>query len=211
MTITKYVHSCLLVETAKQTVLIDPGGYSWDSHLLSPARLDKLDYIVITHEHPDHFSQPFLEALSAKFPHAEIITNENLAKRLKAQKLPNPILSGSQPNIEVFQVPHAALAFRKPVPLNIGVHIEGVLTHPGDAFNIKASRDILALSLAAPWGSLKQALEAAAKLKPKVVIPVHDWPWQKAAQKSMYATSKDLLEAHGIKFVALENAVPVEF
>jgi len=210
MKITKYVHSCLLVETPKQTILIDPGGYSWDSHLLPPARLDKLDYIVITHEHPDHFSEPFLRELSAKFPYAEIITNENLAKRIAAAKLPNHIVTGSQPDIEVFAVAHEPLPLDLPVPLNIGVHIEGLLTHPGDAFAISSSRDILALPVTAPWGSLKQALDAVVKIKPKTVIPVHDWHWHKAARASMYAMSKQLLAPHGIEFIELENAVPVE-
>jgi L-ascorbate metabolism protein UlaG (beta-lactamase superfamily) len=210
MKITKYVHSCLLVETLKQTVLIDPGGYSRDSHLLRPARLNRLDYIVITHEHPDHYNEAFLKELSAKFPHAEIITNEDLAKQIVAQKLPNRIVTGSQPDIEVFEVAHEPLPLKIPAPLNIGVHIEGLLTHPGDAFTLKSSRDVLALSLAAPWGSLKQALEAAVKLKPKMVLPVHDWPWQKAARQSMYDMSKELLEPHGIKFIELENGTPVE-
>lgn len=210
MRITKYVHSCLLVETDKQTVLIDPGGYSWDSHLLKPAQLDKLDGIVITHDHPDHYSLPFLKALSAKFPHAQIITNEDLAKQIGKQKLPNAIVTGSQPDIEVFAVAHEPVPMNRPVPLNIGVHIEGLLTHPGDAFNIKSSCYILALSMAAPWGSVKQALEAAVKLKPKTIIPVHDWPWQNAARQQLYAMSKELLEPHRIRFVEIENAVPVE-
>jgi L-ascorbate metabolism protein UlaG (beta-lactamase superfamily) len=210
MKITKYVHSCLLVETPKQTILIDPGSFSWDSHLLSPIRLAKLDYIVITHDHPDHYNLPFLKELSAKFPHAQIITNEDLAKIIGGEKLPNVILTGSQPDIEVFEVAHEPVPFDLPVPRNIGVHIEGLLTHPGDAFYIKSSQDILALAMTSPWGNLKQALEVAAALKPKKIIPVHDWFWHKVARDAMYAMSKNLLEPHGIEFIEIENAVPVE-
>ncbi len=82
MKITKYVHSCLLVETPKQTILLDPGVYSYDSHLLSIAALRTLDFIVITHEHPDHYDLPFLKEICAKFPNATIVTNEDLAKKL---------------------------------------------------------------------------------------------------------------------------------
>jgi hypothetical protein len=69
---------------------------------------------------------------------------------------------------------------------------------------------VLALAMGAPWGSLKQALESAANLKPKKVIPVHDWPWHKAARTALYGMSKNLLAEHGIEFIELESGVPLE-
>jgi len=209
MKITKYVHSCLLVETPKQTILLDPGVYSYDSHLLSIAALRTLDFIVITHEHPDHYDLPFLKEICAKFPNATIVTNEDLAKKLADEKLPNTVSSGSQESIEVFTVAHEPLPLDLIPPPHIGVHIEGVLTCPGDALEI-SSREVLALPLTAPWGSVKMALDAVVKLKPKKVIPVHDWHWHKAARAAMYAMSKQLLEPHGIEFIEIENAVPIE-
>jgi len=207
--ITKFVHSCLLVETPNQTVLIDPGNYSYESRLLRLAAMPNLDYIVITHEHPDHFHPPFLQEICAKFPYATIITNEDLAGKLAAEKLRNPVSTGSQEGIEVFPAAHEPLPLDLPSPAHIGVHIENFLTCPGDALDIK-SRDVLALPLTAPWGSVKMALDSAVKVKPKKVIPVHDWHWHKAAREAMYAMSKELLAPHGIEFIEIENAVPIE-
>jgi len=210
MKITKFVHSCLLVETPRQTILIDPGTYSYQSHLLRPAQLRGLDCIVITHGHPDHYSPEFLAAICAKFPHAMIITNNDLASTIKKQKLPNKISTGSHPGLQVFPVAHEPLPLKQPLPDHIGVHIEDYLTCPGDALKLKASREVLALPITAPWGSVKLALDAAVKLKPKKVIPVHDWHWHQQARDAMYAMSKELLASKNIEFIAIQNADPVE-
>ncbi|MEX1059236.1 MAG: MBL fold metallo-hydrolase, partial [Candidatus Saccharimonadales bacterium] len=70
MKITKFVHSCLLVESPQINVLIDPGNFTWASHLLQVDKLPALDFIIITHEHPDHYDQQGLIKLSNRFPHS---------------------------------------------------------------------------------------------------------------------------------------------
>ncbi len=56
MKITKYTHSCLLVETPKKVALIDPGGFSWKSKELNIRKIERVDRILITHSHGDHMS-----------------------------------------------------------------------------------------------------------------------------------------------------------
>ncbi len=210
MTITKFVHSCLLVETSDFTALIDPGNFSFNSHLLNVSKLEKLDYIVITHEHKDHYYEPFLRSLVKHLPHALIITNETLLSKIAELNLPNQLAAGSDNNLVVFEAAHEPLPLNMPKVPNIGVHIGGKLTHPGDSFDFEHAREVLALPMTGPWGSLREALKKVVKLKPKAVIPIHDWEWHKAAREARYAMSRELLAAHGIKFVELENAVPVE-
>lgn len=210
MKVTKYVHSCLLVETPEANVLIDPGVYTYRSHLLAVNKLERLDYIVVTHEHPDHFYPPMLQLLSNQFPNTPIVTNNELAEDIGQLSLSNPIITGSEENLQVFEIAHAPLTFRKPAPLNIGVHVAGVFTHPGDGLKLSHSRDVLALAVGAPWGSLKQALENAAKINPKAVIPVHDWPWHNQARREMYTMAKELLAARGIAFIEPENGVSIK-
>lgn len=210
MRITKFVHSCLLVETAEIRVLIDPGNFSYQSHLLNVRKLEDLDFIVITHEHADHYHEPFLRLLSRAFPRAAVVTNNDLADKVKALKLPNPLRTGSEDNLVIFEAVHYPLPLDQPVPPNIGVHIAEKLTHPGDALDIKASREVLALPLAGPWTSIRESLAAAVELKPKIVIPIHDWEWHKSARENRYEMSKKLLAPHDIEFIALENAEPIE-
>lgn len=210
MKITKFVHSCLLVESGTKTVLIDPGKYSWDSHLLPINRIEKLDYIVITHEHADHYHLPFLEALISQFPHAAIITNSDLEEKIKKTGLKSQIVTGSEDGVQVFEAEHEPLPMNLPVPLNIGVHIDDILTHPGDAVHINHIRRVLALPVTAPWISLRQSLDRLIELKPSLVIPVHDWHWHKAAREEQYGRCQEWLKPHGIKFIALQDSIPVE-
>jgi L-ascorbate metabolism protein UlaG (beta-lactamase superfamily) len=210
MKITKFVHSCLLVETNNLKVLIDPGNFTWHSRLLSVDKLPRLDYLVLTHAHSDHYHQPFVSAIRQKFPHLPIVTNNDLAAKLQSAGVSQPISTGSEDGLQVFEAAHEPLPLDLPNVLNIGIHIGDKFTTPGDSFSFSHSRDVLALPMTGPWGSLKDALKKVVELKPKVVIPVHDWEWHKAARKARYEMSQKLLEPHGIKFVTLENAEPVE-
>lgn len=209
MRLTKYVHSCLLVETPEATVLFDPGKFSWDSQLLDIGGLSKLDYIVITHEHNDHYELEFVKALTQKFPSLSIITNPELASKISNLGISSSLNTDNKDGFEIFKAPHEPLPLDIPVVSNIGVHFDR-LTHPGDSLGFSETREILALPLTAPWGSVAQALKAAVRLKPKIIMPVHDWHWHELARQQMYAMSQSLLEPRGIKFIAPENGKPIE-
>lgn len=208
--VTKFVHSCLLVETPEINVLIDPGNFTWGSHLLQLNKLPALNSIVITHEHPDHYDEQGLARLSNHFPHATVITNGDLIDKIKTLKLPNPIHTGSDDNLVVFEAAHEPLPLDTPNVLNIGVHIADKLTHPGDSYAFEHTREVLALPLTGPFASYKQALDVIVKLKPKIVLPLHDWEWHKLARESRYSRAKELLEKHDIEFIELENAEPFD-
>ena len=64
MKITKFVHSCLLVEMPapiSRTALFDPGVWS----TVDVNKLEYLDDIIITHEHGDHFDPELVKKLNA--------------------------------------------------------------------------------------------------------------------------------------------------
>lgn len=210
MRITKFVHSCLLVESPDHNALIDPGNFTWNSHLLHINSLPRLDHIVITHEHPDHYDEPGLRKLSHRFPRTTIITNKNLAEDIKKLGLSNPVHVGSDDNLVVFEATHEPLPLDTPQVVNIGVHIADKLTHPGDSYDFDHTREILALPLTGPFTSYKQALDVIVRLKPKIVLPLHDWEWHRSARENRYSRAKELLKKHQIEFIELENAMPVE-
>ncbi|HEX5395358.1 MAG TPA: MBL fold metallo-hydrolase [Candidatus Saccharimonadales bacterium] len=210
MRITKFVHSCLLVESPQTTVLIDAGNFTWSSRLLAVDKLPQLDAILYTHEHADHYDGHGLRKISRRFPHAAIITNEDLAEKIYELKLPNAIHAGSFENLKIFKAEHEPLPLGLPNVTNIGVHIADKLTHSGDSLALEHTREFLALPVAAPFASFRQALDTAVRLKPKAVIPLHDWEWHKEARQSRYALAKKLLGKHGIEFISLNNAEPVE-
>lgn len=204
MKITKLGHACLFVETPERVGLFDP-GYMSDVPIGSLSRLDDL---IITHEHGDHLNVDCVRALLVKFPKVDVWASEAVRKTLKDANIEVKVPTTTK-DVELFVAPHADVEPLFAAADNIGVHYLGTLTHPGDSFSFSATRDILALPVAAPWGATTDAVELALKLKPKVVLPIHDWHWSDQARKSMYARLEEVFTSYGIRFIGLENDTPV--
>ncbi|MFI5270738.1 MAG: MBL fold metallo-hydrolase, partial [Candidatus Saccharimonadales bacterium] len=81
MKITKYVHSCLLVESGDRIALFDPGVMSSDA--LNIDSISKLDDIFITHIHADHLDINFVKRLVNKFPDVRITSTSQVVEHLK--------------------------------------------------------------------------------------------------------------------------------
>lgn len=201
MKITKYVHACLLVETETQTILVDPGQFSWESGLFDMDTLVKLDSVVVTHEHFDHFHPPFIEAILDKFPEVQFVSTPAVVLKLQEMGAKNAV-SETVPGIEIFSTKvHASLDPIGDTPENIAVHIASKLTVGGDRHDLEESREILALTVTAPWGSMTNAAAMALRLRPKVIVPVHDWHWNTEARQGAYDRLRALFAEQNIEFV----------
>lgn len=208
MKITKFVHSCLLVEMpapVNRTVLFDPGVMS--EAALSVDDLEYLDDIVITHGHPDHYSPKLLAALIEKFPQVRITTTNEVADKLSEQGI--SATTEASDGIVFFDSPHENVTPLFPQPEEIGVHYLDMLTHPGDSHSFSETKDILALPVTAPWGGNIAAVNLAIKLKPKYVLPIHDWHWSDAARDSSYRQMSEAFRKEGIEFISLSTGNPV--
>lgn len=206
MEITKYVHSCLLVEVNGKRILTDPGNYTYDSKTLDINTLEKLDYLLITHEHPDHMYIPFVQEILAKFPDLAILTNLSAQEKLRAEGIKST--TDSLDIIKVETVPHERVFGTEP-PANILFNIADVLTHPGDSLHFTSQTPVLALPVQAPWCSLTQAVEFAVSLKPQVILPIHDWHWNDVARAAFYKRLEEYFAKNGIKFLSLETGQKV--
>ncbi len=202
MKITKYVHSCLLVEEGGKVVLIDPGNYTFEESVLDIGKLEKLDFILITHEHQDHVYLPFLKSILEKFPQAKIISNSSVAEMLRAENI--PVASEGNEFVSFVPAPHELLLGGRTLE-NYAFNVFGKLTHPGDSLQFERSLDVLALPIQAPWGSAVTSIEKAATLKPKIVIPIHDWHWKDEARHRMYEMARSYLNGYDIDFRGIET------
>jgi len=207
MKITKYVHSCLLVEMpapVNRTALFDPGIYS----TFDIDRLEYLDDIIITHEHFDHFDLELVKKLASKFPNAHITAPDEVVNKLDAEGV--SATSATSEGIVFFNSPHEAIRpFREAdPPQEIGVHYLDKLSHPGDSHSFQETKTILALPVQAPWGSTVNAVKVAIELKPKYVIPVHDWHWSDEAREAMYGALEGTFKEHGITFIKAISGEP---
>jgi L-ascorbate metabolism protein UlaG (beta-lactamase superfamily) len=205
--ITKYVHACLLVETPERVALFDPGSMSVDA--LDVAQLKKLDDIFITHEHTDHFSLELVKKLVEKFSEARITSTPDVVTQLAKAS----IKATDRPpaGVSFFDSPHESVAplFPRP-PQEIGIHYQDALSHPGDSHSFTETKAILALPVQAPWGSTIKAVNLALELKPRHILPIHDWHWSDAARQQMYNTLESVFGKYGIIFHKLETGQPVD-
>ena len=205
MEVTKYIHSCLLVDEGGKRFLFDPGNYTADANVLDVESLDSLDYLLITHDHADHMYIPLIRRILAKFPNLLIITNTSAKAILEK----DGITASTEPTdlIKIEVVPHERVFGGEPPP-NIMFKI-GDFTDPGDSHHFSSSTKVLALPVQAPWGSLTQAVELAVSLKPEVILPIHDWHWNEVAREAFYKRLEAYFATQRIKFISLKTAEKV--
>ena len=202
MKISKHLHSCLLVEDQGKTVLIDPGNYSVEGGAITLEQITKLDALCITHEHMDHMYMPFIESLVDKFPQLTIFGTLSIKNNLE----PEGIIVSSEGNeyVKLLPVPHEKI-FMGPSPLNNMITLFDRIATPGDSLTFASSPEILALPIQAPWGDTTWATEMALKVKPKVIIPIHDWHWKDEVRKGMYDRLEQFFAHYNIRFLKPET------
>lgn len=202
MKITKLVHSCLLVEMPEplnRTVLFDPGSMS----TVDADRLIYLDDIFITHNHGDHMDVGIIRELADAFPSARILATAEAVQQLKDHGVTATNIAPE--GVKTFDSPHAPVEPMFVTPQQHGIHYLNKLTHPGDSHSFRETMPVLALPVQAPWGSTVDAVKLALKLKPKYVIPIHDWHWSDQARALMYTQLEEVFAKHDITFIKAVN------
>lgn len=203
MIISKHLHSCLFIKENDISILIDPGEYTANEQALDLNSMEKLDYLLYTHEHADHFYLPLTKQIIEKFPDVKIYTNSAIVELLKKEEI-----SARSENTEIIQIlpiPHEKVFGIPRMCENIQISVFGKLTHPGDSFRFQLQTPVLALPVQAPWGDVTEAVGYALKAQPKVIIPIHDWHWKDSVQDSLYGRLKDFFAANDITFLPLKT------
>lgn len=206
MKVTKFVHSCVLVETPQRVAIFDPGAFSVGA--VDVSRIERLDDILITHAHPDHMDASLIKQLSLKFPQVKITGTPEVRVALGQAGITS---SDQAPEyVKFFKSPHEPVEPIFPQPEENGMHFQDIFTHPGDSHSFKETKSVLALPFSGPWGSTIKAASLALKLKPKYVIPIHDWHMKDESRLMFYEIFEKTLGEQGIKFFKPETGLPIE-
>ena len=211
MKITKFGHCCLLIEENGVRILTDPGTYSTQQ-----SEVKNIDFILITHEHADHFHVDSLKALLKNNPRAKVITNKSVGALLEENSIAFSLVEDGQNFdadgvlIEGFGKDHALMHTSIPPIQNTGYFIADKLFYPGDAFTNPGKQvEVLALPVAGPWMRLLEAIDYAVEVKPKICFPVHEGILKQTG--STHAIPPKVLESEGIKFMVMEIDKEYEF
>jgi len=150
---------------------------------------------------------PFVHEIVAKFPNVTIITNPSIVALLEKEN----IKAGSTTDavVKLENSPHEKLWDKMP-PENVVIHLFNKLTHPGDSLHFEQTGDILALPLTAPWGSTTEAVTKAMSMKPRIIIPIHDFLWKDEIRMGMYERLTEFFKSHNIAFKGVETGQVVE-
>lgn len=215
MLVTHLGHSCLLVETADQRILLDPGGFTPDFQ-----NQRDLSAVIVTHQHPDHLDRDRLPELRKANPGARLIV-ESMTHAILAEAgvEAEELRSGSPFQLGELRVEpvgrhHAVIHADIPRIDNTGVVLradgEPVLFHPGDALDAEPGPvDVLCVPINAPWCAMKETVEFVRRVAPPTFVPIHDGLLQPRG-RNLYLTQIGNLAGDATRALDLAHRGPVD-
>lgn len=173
MRITKHVHACLTIERDGETLVIDPGGFT-------PAfDVAGLVGIVLTHEHPDHWSAEHLERLQAASGGVPIVGPAGVAAAAEGFDV-DVVDAGDERTLGGFSLrffggTHAVIHESIPLVDNVGVMVDDAFSYPGDSYAVPDRPvELLAVPAGAPWLKIADVMDFVLEVAPRRTFATHD-------------------------------------
>ena len=212
MKITKYPQSAILIEEYKgKRILIDPGSFCY-SESFKPEDWGKVDILLFTHIHGDHFMPEVAKKLLEINPDILIASNDEVCAELaKVNIACKVLLPGQEIDIDEIKIcgvksTHGDLPNGKPKPDVIGFLIDDKFYHPGDTIYLdeKPYADVVFVPIC---GVVVMNVQEAAKfisvINPKIAIPIHfdnpNYPVEPNAFAGAVKTAKLLQNGESIE------------
>lgn len=215
MKITKLVHSCFIAEKDGKKILVDPGAYSWKDDRVKATDFSAISAVVVTHNHSDHLSTDFADAVKQASPDAKWYGTQEIVDDLSKLGITG-ITTSTDSDIKFIQSEHADLSpWFDAQPQHTSYLIFGEVLVSGDCQTLTSShgaRIIAAAVNGGPWGAVvgfAKMIESMSE-RPKVVIPLHDWHWNEEARKGIYARLPEVMSALNVEFIPIENCIEQE-
>jgi L-ascorbate metabolism protein UlaG (beta-lactamase superfamily) len=211
MRLTKFGHSCLLVEEGGDRVLLDPGSFSDGFE-----RLEGLTAVCVTHQHADHLDTERVRQLLDRNPGVRVVSDEGSAGALGEAGADVEVVHDGDEltlgglGLRVAGRDHATIHPDLPGVPNVGYLVGGRLFHPGDSLTEPGEPvEVLAVPAGAPWLLLADAVDYLRRVGPRVAVPVHERVLSEAGVKIHYARLEQL-RGEGTTFRVLDDGKPVE-
>lgn len=200
-TIRRLTDSCFLVTSDSDSTLFDPGSHTYSSGELDLESIGEVTRVLITHEHSDHVNPDFVRWLLDRGSDLTVYSNGAVAGMLADHDI--AVETSSPRGVSIEDVLHEVVP-NGSAPPNRAFTIEEVFTHPGDSRQPTRCAPTLALPLMAPWGSATGAVEFARRLRPRLVVPAHDFYLSESGRSWLRGLVKGALSQDGIELVDLD-------
>ena len=172
MEITKLEHSGIVIEKDGERIVFDPVEFN-----KTIPRLNNVVAVIITHKHSDHLQIEVIKRIIRDNPDAKVITTSDAASFIE-----DPIIvKGGESckiggfKLDFFGKDHAAIIPGQIPCENIGVAVNGSIVNPGDSFDYSnVGAKVLLVPISAPWLKIAESMDFVDRVKPQIVIPIHD-------------------------------------
>jgi L-ascorbate metabolism protein UlaG (beta-lactamase superfamily) len=212
MRLTKFGHSCLLLEEGRARMLLDPGTLSEGFE-----ELEGLTAVLYTHQHADHLDPGRLRGLLDRNPGVRVVSDEGSAKSLgEAGAEVEVVRDGDELEIagvgvRVVGRDHAVIHPDIPVVPNVGYLAAGRLFHPGDAFTPPEQPvEVLAVPAGAPWLKVSESIGYMREVRPRIAVPVHEKVLSAVGITIYYRQLEQLGTSGGTTLRVMDDGKPVE-
>lgn len=211
MKLTKLEHAALILEASGQKLFIDPGSFT-----MALADTAGTAAVVITHEHPDHWTPAQLDRIVAANPDVPIFGPAGVAAAAGRHKVTvvkaGDTASAGPFTLRFFGAKHAVIHESIPVIDNVGVLVNDELYYAGDAFTIPEGVSVgtLAVPAGAPWLKVSEVMDYVLALRPRRSFPTHEMLLSRAGKDLSNARIRWATEQGGGEFLPLEPTESVE-
>jgi L-ascorbate metabolism protein UlaG (beta-lactamase superfamily) len=174
MKLTKFEHSCLVIELEGSKLVLDPGSFT-----IPLVDNTGITAVVITHEHPDHWTPEHLTRIVRDSPDVKIFGPEGVVNAatdfsITAVHDGDVVVAGPF-TLAFYGEKHAVIHSSIPVIDNVGVMVNDTLFYPGDSFTAPpVPVDVLATPVGAPWLKIAEVMDYVTTVAPKRSFPVHE-------------------------------------
>ncbi|MEP6481631.1 MAG: MBL fold metallo-hydrolase [Rhodoglobus sp.] len=176
MKLTKYEHSCMVIEKGGSLLVIDPGGYTTPM-----TDLDNVVGIVITHEHGDHWTSEQLTRILDRNKDARIFGPAGVVAAAPDFTI-ETVKAGDVIELEPYELTffgekHAIIHESMPIVDNVAVLVDNTFYYAGDSYTLPGvAVDTLAVPVGAPWLKIGDVIDYVDAIKPRKSVPVHEAP-----------------------------------
>ena len=175
MKITKHEHAALRLEDHGQTLIIDPGSFT------APlADVENLVGVVVTHEHPDHWTAEHLSRILAEAPGTPVFAPAGAARAIEGfavtEVSPGDTVAAGAFSLRFFGGTHQLIHASMPLVDNVGVLVDDRFYYPGDSYAVPegVEVEVLAAPLGAPWLRMSDAIDFVLAVAPRHAFGTHD-------------------------------------